>query len=77
MVMKNIYRHSEHPFAQYVRIVGKGKSGSRSAGTELAAPLDDSTGERLPAEPRRISRTRTRWMEDSRPIRVAGSDLMF
>lgn len=28
--MKNIYRHSEHPFAQYVRIVGKGKSGSRS-----------------------------------------------
>ncbi|MCC6373802.1 MAG: glycosyl transferase family protein, partial [Moraxellaceae bacterium] len=30
MVMKNIYRHSEHPFAQYVRIVGKGKSGSRS-----------------------------------------------
>ncbi len=30
MVMKNIYRHSEHPFAQYVRILGKGKSGSRS-----------------------------------------------
>ena len=30
MVMKNIYRHTEHPFAQYVRILGKGKSGSRS-----------------------------------------------
>lgn len=30
MVMKNIYRTTEHPFAQYVRIVGKGKSGSRS-----------------------------------------------
>ncbi|PTQ88295.1 glycosyl transferase family protein [Agitococcus lubricus] len=28
--MKNIYRDSEHPFAQYVRIVGKGKHGSRS-----------------------------------------------
>ncbi len=30
MVMKNIYRDAEHPFAQYVRILGKGKSGSRS-----------------------------------------------
>lgn len=30
MVMKNIYRDSEHPFAQYVRILGKGKTGSRS-----------------------------------------------
>lgn len=30
MVMKNIYRTTEHPFAQYIRIVGKGKSGSRS-----------------------------------------------
>lgn len=30
MVMKNIYRDAEHPFAQYVRILGKGKSSSRS-----------------------------------------------
>ncbi len=30
MVMKNIYRDSEHPFAPYVRILGKGKTGSRS-----------------------------------------------
>ena len=30
MAMKNIYRDSEHPFAQYVRILGKGKTGSRS-----------------------------------------------
>lgn len=30
MVMKNIYRTAEHPFAQYVRILGKGKTSSRS-----------------------------------------------
>jgi anthranilate phosphoribosyltransferase len=30
MVMKNIYRDAEHPFAPYVRILGKGKTGSRS-----------------------------------------------
>lgn len=30
MVMKNIYATDEHPFAQYVRIIGKGKTGSRS-----------------------------------------------
>lgn len=30
MVMKNIYATAEHPFAQYVRILGKGKTGSRS-----------------------------------------------
>lgn len=30
MVMKNIYRDAEHPFAQYIRIIGKGKTGSRS-----------------------------------------------
>ncbi|MGH8492289.1 MAG: glycosyl transferase family protein [Moraxellaceae bacterium] len=30
MVMKNIYRDNEHPFAPYVRILGKGKTGSRS-----------------------------------------------
>lgn len=30
MVMKNIYRDAEHPFAQYVRILGKGKTSSRS-----------------------------------------------
>lgn len=30
MVMKNIYRDAEHPFAQYVRILGKGKTGARS-----------------------------------------------
>lgn len=27
---KNLYRNAEHPFAQYVRILGKGKTGSRS-----------------------------------------------
>ena len=27
---KNLYKNSEHPFAQYVRILGKGKTGSRS-----------------------------------------------
>lgn len=36
MVMKNIYKDSEHPFAQYVRILGKGKSGSRSLSFEEA-----------------------------------------
>ncbi len=30
MVMKNIYKTAEHPFAQYVRILGKGKTSSRS-----------------------------------------------
>lgn len=36
MVMKNIYKSAEHPFAQYVRIVGKGRSGSRSLSFEEA-----------------------------------------
>ncbi len=36
MVMKNIYRNAEHPFAQYVRIIGKGKTGSRSLSFEEA-----------------------------------------
>lgn len=36
MVMKNIYRDAEHPFAQYVRILGKGKTGSRSLSQEEA-----------------------------------------
>lgn len=30
MVMKNLYRDTEHPFAQYIRIIGKGKTGARS-----------------------------------------------
>lgn len=30
MVMRNIYKDAEHPFAQYVRILGKGKTASRS-----------------------------------------------
>lgn len=30
MVMKNIYRDAEHPFAPYIRIIGKGKTGARS-----------------------------------------------
>lgn len=30
MVMKNIYRDSEHAFAGYIRILGKGKTSSRS-----------------------------------------------
>jgi len=30
MVMKNQYTTAEHPFAQYVRILGKGKTSSRS-----------------------------------------------
>ncbi|MDZ4296719.1 MAG: glycosyl transferase family protein [Moraxellaceae bacterium] len=30
MVMRNQYRDVEHPFAPYVRILGKGRSGSRS-----------------------------------------------
>jgi anthranilate phosphoribosyltransferase len=30
MVMKNIYATAEHPFAPYVRILGKGRTGSRS-----------------------------------------------
>lgn len=36
MVMKNIYRDVEHPFAQYIRILGKGKTGSRSLTFEEA-----------------------------------------
>lgn len=36
MVMKNIYANTEHPFAQYVRIIGKGKTGSRSLGFDEA-----------------------------------------
>ena len=27
---RNLYKDFEHPFAQYVRIVGKGKNGARS-----------------------------------------------
>lgn len=27
---RNLYKDAEHPFAQYVRIVGKGKNGARS-----------------------------------------------
>ena len=27
---RNIYKDAEHPFAQYIRIVGKGKTGARS-----------------------------------------------
>ncbi len=30
MVMKNLYKEAEHPFAPYVRILGKGRTGSRS-----------------------------------------------
>lgn len=30
MAMKNIYRDAEHPFAQYIRIIGKGRTGARS-----------------------------------------------
>ena len=33
---RNIYKTVEHPFAQYVRIVGKGKTGSRSLSYEEA-----------------------------------------
>lgn len=36
MVMKNIYKGEEHPFAQYVRILGKGRTGSRSLSFEEA-----------------------------------------
>lgn len=36
MVMKNIYKTVEHPFAQYVRILGKGKTSSRSLTLEEA-----------------------------------------
>lgn len=36
MVMKNVYANAEHPFAQYVRILGKGKTGSRSLSFEEA-----------------------------------------
>ena len=33
---RNIYQNAEHPFAQYVRILGKGKTGSRSLSFEEA-----------------------------------------
>ncbi|WP_417211893.1 glycosyl transferase family protein [Acinetobacter venetianus] len=33
---RNIYKTEEHPFAQYVRILGKGKTGSRSLSYEEA-----------------------------------------
>ena len=33
---RNIYKTEEHPFAQYVRILGKGKTGSRSLSFEEA-----------------------------------------
>lgn len=33
---RNIYRDAEHPFAQYIRTVGKGKKGSRSLTEEEA-----------------------------------------
>ncbi|ENW07622.1 glycosyl transferase family protein [Acinetobacter beijerinckii] len=33
---RNIYQTAEHPFAQYVRILGKGKTGSRSLSYEEA-----------------------------------------
>ena len=36
MVMKNLYKTAEHPFAQYVRILGKGKTSSRSLTLEEA-----------------------------------------
>jgi anthranilate phosphoribosyltransferase len=36
MVMKNIYKDAEHPFAQYIRIIGKGRTGSRSLSFEEA-----------------------------------------
>ena len=36
MVMRNLYKTVEHPFAQYVRILGKGKTSSRSLTLEEA-----------------------------------------
>ncbi|HBG83866.1 MAG TPA: glycosyl transferase, partial [Acinetobacter radioresistens] len=33
---KNLYKEFEHPFAQYVRIIGKGKNGARSLTYEEA-----------------------------------------
>ncbi len=36
MVMRNQYRDVEHPFAPYVRILGKGRSGSRSLSQDEA-----------------------------------------
>lgn len=46
MVMKNIYKTAEHPFAPFVRILGKGKTSSRSltldeARTAMAMILAD------------------------------------
>lgn len=36
MVMRNQYRQAEHPFAPYVRILGKGRTGSRALTREEA-----------------------------------------
>ena len=36
MPMKNVYRGDEHPFAPYIRIIGKGKTGARSLTFEEA-----------------------------------------
>ena len=33
---RNIYKDAEHPFAQFVRIIGKGKNGARSLSYEEA-----------------------------------------
>lgn len=33
---RNLYKDAEHPFAQYIRIVGKGKNGARSLSYEEA-----------------------------------------
>ncbi len=36
MPLKNIYKGAEHPFAPYIRIIGKGRTGSRSLSLEEA-----------------------------------------
>ena len=36
LIMRNQYLNAEHPFAQYVRILGKGKSSSRSLSLDEA-----------------------------------------
>ena len=33
---RNIYKDAEHPFAQFIRIIGKGKNGARSLSYEEA-----------------------------------------
>src|SRR5690606_36104833 len=33
---RNIYKNAEHPFAQFIRIIGKGKNGARSLSYEEA-----------------------------------------